>query len=60
MYFRNFIATGDPNGGGLPEWNRSTGAGKVQELGLQTGETDAPYQDLYAVLDEMFSEEMSK
>ena len=60
MYFRNFIATGDPNGEGLPEWNRSTGAGKVQELGLQTGETDAPYQDLYAVLDEMFSEEMSK
>ena len=54
MYFRNFIATGDPNGEGLPVWNRSTGAGKVQELGVQTAEADAPYQELYAVLDEMF------
>ncbi len=56
QYYRNFIATGDPNGEGLPRWEASTGDGKVQELGLQVGEADAPYQELYAVLDEMYLE----
>ena len=54
LYYRNFIATGDPNGDGLPQWQQSTGAGKVLELGSQIIETDAPYQELYEILDEIY------
>ena len=53
-YFRNFIISGDPNGEGLPEWPVSDGDGKVMEFGTKTAMTDAPYLELYAILDEMY------
>jgi len=52
-YFRNFIASGDPNGGGLPMWNAVTDPAKIFELGENVGETDERWIALYAILDEM-------
>ncbi|MRW84035.1 carboxylesterase family protein [Pseudoduganella sp. FT26W] len=49
-YFANFIKTGNPNGGGLPEWPQaSAGAGsRLMELGVPsravTATDDAHYQ----------------
>ena len=54
-YYRNFITTGDPNGEGLPVWNASNGDAKVLEFGEQIATVDAPYQELYAIMDEMYS-----
>ena len=53
-YYRNFITSGDPNGEGLPVWNASNGDAKVLEFGEQIATVDAPYQELYAILDEMY------
>ena len=53
-YYRNFITTGDPNGEGLPVWNASNGDAKVLEFGEQIATVDAPYQELYAIMDEMY------
>ncbi len=37
-YWANFVKTGDPNGTGLPVWERYSSADKrIMELGLQTG-----------------------
>ena len=52
-YFRNFIATGDPNGGELPRWEAVTDPGRIFELGKTVGETDERYVQLYAILDRM-------
>lgn len=54
LYYRNFIATGDPNGEELPEWPASDGSFKVQEFGEQVRYTDAPYGEAYEILDEMY------
>ena len=54
QYFRNFIATGDPNGSGLPRWEKSSGNGKVLRLDSQISVQDAPYQDAYKVMDDMY------
>ena len=52
-YFRNFIATGDPNGDGLPTWNAVTDPTRIFELGENVGETDERWIALYAILDAM-------
>ncbi len=54
QYFKNFITAGDPNGSGLPRWERSSGNGKVLNLDSQISVQDAPYQDAYKVLDDMY------
>ena len=52
-YFRNFIASGDPNGSGLPAWNAVTDPTRIFELGENVGETDERWLGIYAILDEM-------
>lgn len=52
-YFRNFIATGDPNGDGLPTWKAVTDPARIFELGDTVGETDERWIALYAILDAM-------
>lgn len=54
MYYRNFIATGDPNGEGLPEWPASDGSSMVQEFGDSIAYVQAPYLKTYEILDEMY------
>lgn len=53
-YYRNFIISGDPNGEGLPVWSPANGEAKIQEFGEQIAFTDAPYQELYEIMDEMY------
>ena len=53
QYFLNYIRSGDPNGAGLPEWKAAGETPQVMELGTDVGMTDAPYQELYAILREM-------
>ena len=52
-YFANFAATGDPNGPGLPQWEASTSAKELMELGQTRGMVGDPFQPLYDILDRM-------
>ena len=52
-YFRNFITSGDPNGGDLPIWEPVTDTGVIFELGDRMGPTEERFVKLYAVLDRM-------
>ena len=52
-YFRNFIATGDPNGDGLPAWEATTDPGTIFELGRHVGQTEERFIKLYEILDRM-------
>lgn len=52
-YFRNFAASGDPNGEGLPVWEQSKDSTRVLELGTSVGMTDEKYLALYAIMDRM-------
>ena len=52
-YFANFIRTGDPNDGILPEWNWSSDAGVVFELGDEIGITGDRFLGIYDILDRM-------
>ena len=61
QYFLNFIRTGDPNGAGLPEWEKIEARYSyinrmpVMEFGDQTGMTVLPerFESLMKILDEM-------
>ena len=54
QYLLNYIRTGDPNGEGLPSWPKSAGDGKIMELGEEVTYREAPYRELYAILDELY------
>lgn len=51
QYWSNFVKYGDPNGEGLPEWEKSTDGTRVLELGKEIVHEDDPYLRLYALLD---------
>ena len=52
-YFRNFAASGDPNGNGLPLWEQNIDSARLMELGSTVGMTNEQYLALYAVMDRM-------
>lgn len=52
-YWKNFITTGDPNGGGLPQWEKNTGSDRVMYFGGDTEMRDEKEHALFAVLDKM-------
>ena len=54
QYYLNFIRTGNPNGDGLPDWPAGSGEGKVMEFGTEITFREAPYRELYEILDEMY------
>ena len=51
-YWSNFAKTGNPNGEGLPTWEKYTPNGKVMELGEHVGPIDDHYLALYDLLDQ--------
>ena len=52
-YFANFTKTGDPNGDGLPLWERNEGSSRLMEFGDETEMIDEREHALFAVLDAM-------
>ena len=51
-YWANFVKTGNPNGSGLPTWNKyQNKTDKVQELGAHVGSIDDKYLALYDIFD---------
>ena len=52
-YFENFIKTGDPNGGALPEWRVNASAEDLLGLGDSTGMIKEKRLELFGILDEM-------
>lgn len=52
-YWANFAKTGNPNGEGLPTWNKYTSnTDQVQELGSHVGPIDDRYLALYPLIEE--------
>ncbi len=52
-YWANFAKTGNPNGEGVPEWNKYTSStDKVQELGSNVGPIDDHYQAMFSIIDD--------
>ena len=51
-YWLNFVKTGNPNGEGLPTWNKySNSTDKVMELGAEVKPIDDKYLELYNLID---------
>ena len=50
-YWVNFVTTGDPNGGDLPEWTRYNEANQILELSDSPRMMDDPYNSLYQIID---------
>ena len=56
-YYVNFIKTGDPNGGDLPQWPSAAEAPeRVFELGEKIGPVPDPYLALYPLIDGFMAE----
>ena len=60
QYYRNFIINGDPNGEELLRWEAIGNPDQLLELGDTIQVTDAPYRELYDILDEMFDVNLNK
>ena len=56
-YLINYMKTGNPNGEELPLWEE-TDSSTVQELGAEIRETETPFQELYAIFDDMYGFEL--
>ena len=52
-YLKNYTATGDPNGEGLPEWPSDPESAHVLEFGDSVAVTDEKYLAFYAIMDRM-------
>lgn len=50
-YWKNFAATGDPNGGSLPEWAQNKSSDRVMLFGDTTEMIDEKEHALFALLD---------
>ena len=50
-YWSNFAKTGNPNGDGLPTWDKYVSNGNVMELGSHVGPLEDKYLALYDLLD---------
>ena len=59
-YFANFIKSGDPNDGILPEWNWSADPGIVFELGDNIGTVADRWLGIYDVLDRLQAKEAER
>ena len=57
-YWFNFVTSGDPNGDGLPKWEKFTAEEcNVMEFGENCGMITDPYSDLYPLFDK-YQEEL--
>lgn len=52
-YEKNFMISGDPNGEGLPAWERNTDSTRLLEFGDRTEMIDEKYLAFYAIMDRM-------
>ena len=53
QYFADFAVSGDPNGEGLPAWERNESSSRLMEFGDETKMIDEDEHALFAVLDRM-------
>ena len=52
-YWINFAKTGDPNGEGLPQWDRNLSSSELMEFGETTGMIPEREHELFIILDKM-------